>query len=309
MKKLKPIIVICTRNNEKKLVYSLKVIALYNKDIPVLVHEQCSRSKIPKNKNFIQSFSAYSQGISKSRNEAVKKVKNYDLIIWLDDDSIVSKSFFNAIKEICSTQHDKKCAGYFGRTIPFEASRGENVYCPSTHEIKENSIIQGIPNSSGKLGHSNNFIIFSHVFEMIGGFNEWLGAGSLNNGAEDAEFVIRCLINGYFFKQKKELLIFHNKWLSDKDEIKQNRQYICGGVATYSFYTFLGVKKCNILLSEHFNWALKNIFNHLHALPILRPWKWRSGLLQISQELNSVLVGVYIGLIQSLKKRFLSRCP
>lgn len=292
---LNTILVICTNSHYSKISVTTSIIKKFKTIIDLVVIHQGS--------NFLKKPGLrvinlpYQKGLSKARNTATKLFSQKSAIIWTDDDCITDKNYFKEITNIKKRKFDNKIAGVFGSTEAFESEKHIGEHCPSTFSKKMRMNTSRITNHATTIGLGNNMIIFSHVFKNIGGFKSWLGAGSIGKSGEDAEFIIRCLIAGYTFEYNQQLKIFHNKWVSGSVLRSQERSYISGGIAAYSFYLFQGVTECKAILLEHIRWCVKNILVDYKNINNRKPWEWHRNIIQILFEIEAVLWGLVIGYI------------
>lgn len=90
------------------------------------------------------------------------------------------------------------------------------------------------------IGFGNNMAVRKSVFDNLGGFRQWLGAGSVGKSAEDAEFAQRILIAGKTILYQPDIRIYHNKWLTSAAMKYQNLSYDCGEMACYGYFWAMG---------------------------------------------------------------------
>jgi GT2 family glycosyltransferase len=96
-------------------------------------------------------------------------------------------------------------------------------------------------------------------FLKYGLFKEWLGVNSPGLSAEDAEFALRLLVNKQKILSAKDVVVYHNKWLSHKELSKQMKLYICGELSCYGYFAIKGYKFAKKVCLDDFN----NVFSRL----------------------------------------------
>jgi GT2 family glycosyltransferase len=140
------------------------------------------------------------------------------------------------------------------------------------------SVTQNLGEHWVNVGFDNNAAIKTKIFKNIGGYKWWLGPGCLVPYGEDAEFILRSLIAGYKIAYNPKMLVYHNRFLTEKEFAQQTETYTYGGLVTYGFYAIQGVKDLEDIFLNHIkyffygakselkNKNIKNCFNKLRFL-------------------------------------------
>lgn len=261
-------IIICTRNNPEKLHVTLsQVCRVLPPTISIVLVDQSDKGDVIRfspNLRIKYIRTPHQKGLAKARNIAIQHT-DADVLAWTDDDCVISKQYVERLSEIAKiapTAKRKRIAGVCGRTLPYLQTRPTpNYHCPCTFSKSDSRPVKEVCTHWEHVGLGNNMVIFRYVFDEIGNFKEWLGAGAIGESGEDGEFMIRCLIARYQFLYDDKLLIYHNKWLDNAQARKQYWRYTCGGLALYGFYLFQGVKPCQ----REFNREVSDTLNQVYA--------------------------------------------
>lgn len=205
----------------------------------------------------------YDKGRSRAINRGLKKI-NTSLIGLTDDDCILDKRW--------ATEGAKSIKKYssdlvFGRTLAYKPKNNPNKICPCTFIKQPNkpSVTTQVCRHWIHVGFDNNAVIKSKVFDKIGGYKWWLGPGSIGEGADDAEFILRALVAKFKIAYNPSMVVYHNKWLTQQEWKQILRVYMCGGVAAYGFYAFQGVKECKPVLKEYVHNTINGVFRDTKA--------------------------------------------
>ena len=207
--------------------YQLILVNTYRIDYPAhpkLVQIQCMKS-----------------GVSRSRNLGIAiAVRQNDILSFTDDDCVIDKNWFRVIQQ--TFQEHPEIQLVFGQTKPFEPDLHPNETCPCTFSknINRFSITTRPGRHWEQVGFSNNMAVKAEVFQKVNEFKEWLGPGSIGSNCEDGEFINRCLIEGYQVGYQPKMLVYHNKWLTKEDTLKQAWSYTCGEMACYGWFALHG---------------------------------------------------------------------
>lgn len=191
----------------------------------------------------IKVIFSHTKGRGNAINDGLGSVSDEVSIIGLtDDDCILNASW---VKEMLFFFHKNPNVDLvFGRTLPYQKKKHLGAFCPSTfHKSKTNIITTQIGIHWQDVGFDNNCAVKKSVFNKIGGYKPWLGPGSVGQGGDDAEFILRALISGHKIGYDDLLIVYHNKWLSQQEIENQSDIYSIGGIAAYFFYGLQGVDK------------------------------------------------------------------
>lgn len=260
-------LVICTKDRKpalKQLVSSI-LRTVYRSNVPIVIIDQ-SQQPVKKMTRGVQYIHLeQSRGLSVARNKALLTCRT-PMIAFTDDDCIVTRQYMITIRHMETKLVSNDVALIFGTTTPFKPERHKNETCPCTFSKTDYSRIHTIVPHWSRVGYGNNMIMRTSIVSSIGAFKPWLGAGSVGESAEDAEYILRCLIAGYTVAYNPKLIIQHNRWLSDKELRIQLIKYSCGGLAAYGFYYFQGVSECKLYFRDHLLEIFDRIINDLRLL-------------------------------------------
>jgi len=239
------------------------------------------------------------QTIGKSRalNIAINNSHGH-VLAFTDDDCIVDNDW---LKEIYSTFHNNQNISVsFGKTLPYNPKKHSQRVCPScfNNGNKIYTVTEPEKHWLG-IGFGNNMAFKHSEFIKLGMFKTWLGPGSIGSNAEDAELSLRTLIKGGKIIYNPNMIVYHNKWLDQKEMIRQQLSYNCGEMACYGYFAF-----------QEYNFAKLVVKNNLHKLKkmYLDTWmyllifKLRTTLWRAIEAIKYtwfVLRGLLVGLIFS----------
>lgn len=149
------------------------------------------------------------QGLSFGRNRGIKEAKG-DIIIFLDDDAFLSKTYFKTIAHCFNNYPDAMAIGSkilleYESTIP----KWENPYLNSLlgyFNLGENSKYF----SKKKYPRGSNMCFRSKVFKQIGMFNTELGRiGNELGGGEEKDLFFRMYQQGLKALYIPDAIIYH----------------------------------------------------------------------------------------------------
>jgi len=215
------------------------------------------------------------KGRSKAINSGLKEISSFAIALT-DDDCIMQK---NWIDEAIKTLNDPEIALVYGQTKAYRPELHKNKFCPSTFKKKPN--VFSITSKLGKhwldVGFDNNAAIKNEVFKNIGSYKWWIGPGSLVPAAEDAEFILRALLAGYKIAYNPKMLVYHDRFLTEKESARQIEVYTYGGLVVYGFYALQGVVELKSVFFDHFEYFfygaksdLRNLLKKQFSLKLLK---------------------------------------
>ena len=248
-------VIVSTRNRPDKINDCLKsILANSFSDFEVVVVDQ---SDDYRTKEVIQEilspliryFRMKEKGLSKGRNLGIKRAGG-KIIAFIDDDCLVNKDWLKSIYK--SFPKNKDIAGVFGKVLPYKPHLHKGQICPCVFLKYKEKIITKPTLHWKNIGFGNNMAFKRGIFEKVGNFKEWLGVGSVGLSAEDAEFVLRLLLNHYKILYKPEIKVYHNRWLTKREHRRQRLSYSCGEVACYGYFAFQGNKLGEKIIKNNF---------------------------------------------------------
>lgn len=308
-------VLIATRNRNEDLAKCLSSI-LKNKKVnfEILVMDQSSNqlSKLlcdDINDKKIRYY--HLQNVSKSfaLNTGIKKAKG-NILAFTDDDCIVSHHWLNTIDKIFL--ENKDASVIFGKSLPYKKETNNNLICPSIFTSDSKRIFTKPVYHASNIGFGNNMAIKRQKITHELFFSDWLGPGTSAYAAEDADIALRFLINKKKIVYDPKMLVFHNKWLTPKENYQQFLKYLCGETACYGYYYFLGHSFAKSIVKNNFKDSLYQ-FKYLIKKHCLLYKNSNEPIFvgTFCLELFYRTKGLIIGLINSLKfkiKLFFKNC-
>lgn len=209
-----------------------------------------------KRHKYIQEIITDSKGSSNARNTGIGFAKNYDIIAFTDDDCIITEKWIDSINKRFQNPQTNII---FGKTFPYQPSKhkGEISVCTFSKNPKSSPIVSFCKHWE-QVGFSNNMAIRTKILKKIKGFKPWLGPGSICLNGEDAEFILNAINLGYPIFYEENMIVYHDKWLTQKQLKKQNISYNSGTIGAYGYYAFKGNLFCKNIISEAFFNSIKN---------------------------------------------------
>jgi glycosyltransferase involved in cell wall biosynthesis len=197
----------------------------------------------------IRYFQNFEKGVSRAKNFALAKARA-EIIAFTDDDCLVDKNWLRIIYQ--SFQKNKDIIGVFGKVLPYQPQLNNGKICPCIFTSNKKRIIDKPDLHWQNIGFGNNMAFRKEIFAKVGGFKEWLGPGSIGSNAEDAEFALRCLVEGYKLMYNPQMIIYHNRWLTQEEYRRQCLSYSCGEMACYGYFAFQGHKFAKKVVVDNF---------------------------------------------------------
>lgn len=248
-------VIIATRSRPDKIGDCLKsILANSFSDFEIIVIDQSAGNKT---KGMVQKINTpklkylkmKASGKAKALNLALKKLSG-KLLAFTDDDCIVDKNWLKNI--YLSFEKNKEISAVFGKVLPYRPKYHKGKTCPCTFLKDKKKIITKACLHWKNIGFGNNMAFRGDVFEKVGRFKEWLGPGSVGLAAVDAEFTLRVLLKGYKLLYNPRINVYHNRWLTRKEDRRQSLSYSCGEVACYGYFAFQGKKLGKRVLKNNF---------------------------------------------------------
>lgn len=150
-----------------------------------------------KSQEMIKYYHVSYKGLSRARNDGLKKAKG-DYICLIDDDAFYRKDFLStAVK---SLDDRTVLSGYIYDTIKKGAFVKYNVD-NNYKKLSLRSIIRTCP--------SAGLVIPMRMIKDVGGFDEQLGVGSDYPSGEETDLLLRGLRRGYTVVFIKDLILKH----------------------------------------------------------------------------------------------------
>jgi len=203
------------------------------------------------------------QGLAHARNKGVAEA-NGDIVAFTDDDCIVDRNWLGSIlKEFLS---DSKLMGLGGR-VELYNKKDKPV---TIRTFKERRLFSTL-NQLFSLLPGCNMAFRSKVFDAIGNFDPYFGAGTQIASAEDSDFFYRVQKAGFKMIYSPDPLIYHNHGRSTMEQIDAlNRGYLIGRGAFYCKHIKRGESKILALAFREIVLRAKKIIKNILDIKLIR---------------------------------------
>jgi glycosyltransferase involved in cell wall biosynthesis len=236
----------------------------------------------------IRYFHKPGRGKNSGLNYAISHSKG-TILAFTDDDCIVHREWLSLINKQFS--NDFSIDAIFGNTFPYNPKKNKGKICPcvSIHkQVKRHSK----PIAHWKIGFGNNMSIRKNVFDEIGLFKPWLGHGSIiGSGGGDCEFITRMLTHNKILLNHPKIIVFHNRWLSENQEKKQQLLYTYGEMVCYGYYASAGFAHAQKIVDT--NWNRSKQQWSIFSKKIIRGKSTNTDFQEILYELQLLLRRMY----------------
>lgn len=289
--KIKVSVLISTLDRPQKLLSCLKsIFKNLRNDYEVIVVDQSKISIKPLTDSRLCYYHLPGRGKSRALNFALKKAKG-QIIAFTDDDCIVSGDWLEKIAK--SFKKNEDIVGAFGNVYPYLPRQKKELFCPSLFLSKSKKLITKPGKHWELIGFGNNMAFQRKIFEKIGYFKEWLGPGSIGRAAEDAEFSLRVLLNGEKILHDPLIVVYHNRWLTKKENGELELDYLRGESTCYSYLMMKGLFVGRQVIKDDF----KN--NMIRIKQSVKDKNFGAFYLEI-RVLFSLIFGSILGVIHAL---------
>lgn len=302
---LKPVrysvsVVVCTRDRPEQLARCLR--SLQNLSQPpheILVVDNAPNSdatnQLVAQMQRIQYVIEPRPGLSVARNTGIRHTTG-EIIAFTDDDVIVHPEWITRLQQ---SFHCPQVMAVTGLVLPAEIeteaqfifekgfggfSRGYYPLLFDTQFFKQRQS-RGVP--VWDIGAGANMAFRRKAFELVGDFDERLGAGA-SGCSEDSELWYRLLAEGWYCYYEPTAVAFHYH-RSDLDSLKQQMyQYMRGHVVALL-----------VQFAKYKHWG--NLHRLFFALPRYYNRRLLSGLFKGFNSLNKTLLAEVLGCCSGLK--------
>jgi len=186
----------------------------------------------------IKYFPILGKGKSVGLNFAISKAKG-NAIVFTDDDCIVDALWLDHISRYFLSHPDTACV--FGNTLPYQPKKHRGLVCPAVTGFIRPVIYDPSLIFEQELGKGNNMAWRRVTLSSLGGFKTWLGPGAFSGtaGGEESEMVYRALLAGKKIGYSGDCVVYHNKWISTKDNDDLLEKKNVGNIAFLVYYLFV----------------------------------------------------------------------
>lgn len=220
-------VVLCTRNRPDSVVVTLRgLVAMRYPSFEIIVVDNAPSSDATR-EAVLSEFGADPRiryvrelrpGLSCARNRGVREAAA-DIIAFTDDDVKVDQWWLDGIMRGFGAVPDVGCVTGLVATAEIENAvqlffdlraawgnvRGRKVF--DLTENRDDSPLY--PYAAGGFGAGANFAVSRKILDLLGGFDEALGAGTPSGGGEDLDIFIRVILNGYRLVHEPSAIVSH----------------------------------------------------------------------------------------------------
>lgn len=141
------------------------------------------------------------------------------LIAFTDDDCQVDPGWLEEI--VAAFDRDRRIGMVFGsvRAAAYDRSLG----FIQAYEVEQSHVVRSLERRSTIGGIGACVAVRRSVFEVVHGFDERFGAGTLLCSAEDCDIAVRCLLAGFWVHETLDAVVTHfgfRPWKEGRDLIQ-----------------------------------------------------------------------------------------
>jgi glycosyltransferase involved in cell wall biosynthesis len=289
-------VIVCTIPSRRKqlldCIHSIVQSSVQPEEIIVVCHEG-DDIRLPQPVRVIKTKAT---GASDKKNSAIQLVSS-DVIAFIDDDCVVSKTWVKNIKQIF--YFNSGISGLCGSVKPYQPEKHNGLICPSTFYKPKNRIFTH-PRVHQDIGSGNNMAFRREALVQLGRFKSWLGPGSVGKSADDAELIIRALGRGYKIMYRNSgAVVWHNRWLTSKEYEKQELEYILADTACYTYY----LSTYSFARRRVYKRWMMNRWRYGHSVKLFLKRKISAGATSLIYSYNesvALIRGCVLGIFQSI---------
>lgn len=174
-----------------------------------------------------------SVGSSRARNAGIAAAK-HDLLVFTDDDVLVTPAWFGAIVRALLDAEPRSVVT--GQVLPTEVKR-PGGFVPSIKVDNTPAAYEG--RISQDPLYPLSMAIYRSAIDEVGGFDERLGPGTPFPAAEDNDVGFRLLETGYRIVYVPQAILYHRAWRAKQDYLPLQWRYGRGQGAFYAKYLSL----------------------------------------------------------------------
>ncbi|MHB8465297.1 MAG: glycosyltransferase family 2 protein [Acidimicrobiales bacterium] len=219
-------VVVCTRDRPHMLAGALRAVrvALREGDEAVVV-DSASRTdatiELARDAGF-HAIRLDAPGLSRARNAGVAATTR-ELIAFTDDDCLPESAWLDALR--CGFA-DSRVGIVTGRLRP----EAKDAIAPAD-DPGETSFAFGPTAEVAALGAGANLAVRRVALDMVGGFDEALGAGTRLRSGEDHDLMWRVLRAGWNGAYRADAVVVHRAWRGPGAEVRMRYGYGLGAGA------------------------------------------------------------------------------
>lgn len=296
-------IIIITRNRSSQIKECIKSLLKSSfQNYQILIADQSTDEQTVE---VIQSFQSSkisiihmdTKGKARGLNILVKMAAS-EIITFTDDDCVVSENWLMQILEVYK-RHDN-LAGVFGNTYSYQPELHPLHVCPLTFITKKFSLHTFSTLHHYYVGLGNNMSLRKTVLNEVGGFQEWLGPGTMAGCGEESDIIFRILKQGYTIATDPHIIVFHDRWLSPNLARQLQAHYSRGFISFLSSYLFTNDHShVWTFIRMRMNEKVFSAFQRCYYSPaeFFREYHF------VLEETLAIVEGMSIGIVMAISKR------
>lgn len=241
-------VAVCTRNRPKDLKQCLDALQkLHYPNFEILVvdnapSDDTTEELVWEQNPRIRYVRELKPGLSWARNCAIVESRG-EIIAYTDDDVIVDPEWVMSLVKVFTS--DPCVMAVTGMVVPYELETESQIlferhggfgrgFDSKRYQVKDSRVPKQLL-GGGQFGTGANMAYRRSLFDIIGGFNVALGAGTLSTGCEDHEMYFRVLKVGYALVYEPSALVRHRH---RRNYETLRSQLTCDGIGLYSYFTW-----------------------------------------------------------------------
>lgn len=232
-----PSVVVCTRDRNPWLRKTIaSILATLPDGVQLVLVDQGQEAhcmdvldEMPDAARRVTLVRSEAHGAGPARNDGARAASG-DLLIYTDDDCVVPDGWVDSWCRLFEAEPDLGIA--FGRvTTPlYDPSAG---YIPSFEPIDGRHGIEIFKRGAGAIGLGGNMAVRRDALQLIGGFDELLGAGSPYPAAEEVDIGYRVAQAGYRVALTTSPCVIHYGYRSHAAGFELMQRYVFGTAGMY----------------------------------------------------------------------------
>jgi GT2 family glycosyltransferase len=184
------------------------------------------------------------RGVSAARNLGIAKSTG-DFVAFTDDDAVVDPNWLRAMGSTFAIESDVEAIG--GLVLPLELETAPQLwfeefyggFSPSLRFEKMSvELMRGVdemfPYAIGVFGAGCNMAFRRSALTRIGGFDIYIGGGTLARAGEDVALALKLVVTGGTYAYEPAALVRHSHRRTEAEFLKQAFNYGTGLTALFS---------------------------------------------------------------------------
>jgi GT2 family glycosyltransferase len=177
------------------------------------------------------------RGLSRARNVGVAAAKG-DIVAFLDDDILVDPRWLDSVVRALTEGPDAGERLVISGQVRSGEPEVPGGWAPSTIDSPEPVTYRG--RLRRDVLAAGNLALYRSAFDVVGTFDERLGAGTSLPSAEDNDFGYRLLRAGFTLAYRPEVVVVHRAWRREDALVRLRYDYGRGQGGYYAKYVARG---------------------------------------------------------------------